>query len=453
MAITERESIQAAPRMNNERRPQRSYFRWVILGLISIIYMLVAVDRANLGIALPSIKSEFRIDNTQAGLFATLMFVAFAIAQIPVSFLTRKIGPRGVMTVALIFTALASYLIGDSKSTFDIKLYRSLLGVAEAGVSVCCITALNNWFSVRERGTATGYYWGISKMGPVICPPISTLILQAWGWRSIFQTFAIPVLVAAFFWFLLVRSKPEQSRWVSASELDHIASTAPVPHARRPHRAATVPSWLDSLIRYRPVALITTTGGVFRSWDIMGVTIAGIFIVGIFNVFLAWIPSYLLEAKHLSVGTVGIVTMTPFAGAVLGNFSGGWLSDNILGMRRKPLMMAGALCTSFAIVCLIFSPPSAIVTGALLLVTGFVVGLGYPHFSVYPMSLTTRDVYPVAYGVTNTGAAIGAALFPLIAGMILDAASWPALFAFLAGASLLGLLILITIVEPAVKHD
>jgi ACS family glucarate transporter-like MFS transporter len=452
MASNNLEYPGAITAIGKAERPGRSAFRWVILLLISIIYMLVAVDRANLGIALPSIKNEFHISNAQAGLFATVMFVAFAIAQIPASLLTRKVGPRAVMTVALVLTALASYLIGDSASTFDIKLYRSLLGVAEASVSVCCITALNNWFSVRERGTATGYYWGASKMGPVICPPISTLILQAWGWRAIFQTFAIPVLTAALFWLFLGRNKPEQSRFVSEVELERITSVEPKMDEPRDRRAAAVPAWVDRLIRYRQVEQIDDAAGVFRSWDIMGVTIAGIFIVGIFNVFLAWIPSYLLEAKHLSVGAVGIVTATPFAGAVTGNFAGGWISDNLLQMRRKPLMMCGALCTALAIVALIFSPASAVFTGLLLLVAGFVVGLGYPHFSVYPMSFTTRDIYPIAYGVTNTGAAIGAALFPLIAGMILDATSWSVLFAFLVGSSLLGLVILATIIEPAVSH-
>jgi sugar phosphate permease len=335
----------------------------------------------------------------------------------------------------------------------DIKIYRSVLGVAEASISVCCITTINHWFSVRERGTATGYYWGASKIGPVICPPIAVAILQAFGWRAIFQVFAVPVLLAAFIWYFFVQNRPEQSRYVSSSELGQIRS-AKAPEGRRRRRfSVSVPTWLDKIIRLKPMPLIDSVGGVFRSWNLIGNTLATVFMVGIFNVFLAWIPSYLLNVKHFTLATSGLLSATLFAGAVAGNFAGGWISDNLLGLRRKPLMMVGALFTALALVGVIYSAANIVVTALLLLVTGFIVGVGYPHFTIYPMSLTTREIYPIAYGVLNTGAALGAACFPYIAGLILDAYSWSVLFMFLSGSALMCLFFLTTIEEPLVSSD
>jgi len=442
-----------APLVNRSSRG--SMFRWVILALVCFIYMLVAADRANLGVALPAVKAEFHISNAEAGLFATLMFFCFAGSQIPSSMLVRRFGPRHLMMAGLVIAAIASYLIGTSEAPFDIKIFRSALGVAEAMISVCCITTINQWFSVRERGTATGFYWGASKLGPVLCPPLAVLILQAFGWRAIFQVFALPVLGAAFIWYFFVRSRPEDSRFVSAAELAHIRN----PHGRAdkdPAKKAAgwqVPAWVDKAIRLKPVALIDSFGGVFRSWNLIGNTFATIFMVGIFNVFLAWIPSYLLNAKHFSLGTAGLLSSTLFAGAVAGNLAGGWLSDNLLGLRRKPLMMFGALFTAIAIVCLIYSPPSILFTSVLLVLTGFVLGLGYPHFTIYPMSLTTREIYPIAFGALNTGAALGAACFPFIAGVILDAYSWDEVFVFLSLSSLICLAFLATIAEPVVADQ
>lgn len=436
-------------------RPLRSSFRWVVLALTCFIYMLVAADRANLGIALPSIKAEFELSNTAAGLFATLMFLAFTAAQIPSSYICQRFGPHKAMSVALILVSLASFLIGTSRSTHDIYAYRSFLGVVESCVSVCCMSALYNWFSRSERGTATGIFLGASKMGPVICPPLTVLILQAFGWRLIFQIFAIPVVLAAVVWYFLIRSKPEQSRHVSEAELEKIRSVLkPTTKADMPMAklAPNVPQWVDTAIRYRNVVRIDKGADVYRSWNIIGITIATIFMVGIFNVFLAWIPSYLINGKHLALSAVGFVTATPFAGAVVGNVLGGWVSDKLLGMRRKPLMMLGALFSAAAICCLIYAPASTMMLGGFLLLTGFVVGLGYPHFSTYPMSLTSPAAYPIAYGVTNTGAGIGAGLFPLIAGVILDVSTWSALFAFLAVSSLMCFIVLTTIVEPKVEE-
>jgi sugar phosphate permease len=412
--------------------------------------MLVAADRANLGIAIPAIKAEFRITNAEAGLFATLMFVANAISQIPASILCRRFDAKYLMTGALLAAAAASYFVGTSSSPLDVKIFRSLLGVAEAGIIVCCLATINNWFSARDRGTATGFFMGASKLGPVVFPPISVWILEVYGWRAIFQVFAVPVLVAALVWYFFVDSKPEKSRFVSTAELDRMRNplTSVGVASVNPESRAQVPPWVDKIIRAKAIRPIDSMGGVFRSWNLIGNLIATIFMVGIFNVFLAWVPSYLLNHKHFSLGTAGVLSSVLFAGAVAGNLTGGWISDKLLGRRRKPLMMLGALCTAAAFVCLIYCPANAILTGIFLLPTGFVVGLGYPHFIIYPMSLTTREIYPVAFGLVNTGSAIGAACFPLITGIILDAYSWDMVFVFLAGSALVCLAFLLTIEEP-----
>jgi sugar phosphate permease len=431
------------------RSDRMSKFRWVVLALICIVYMLVAADRVNLGIAIPAIKQEFHISNTEAGLFATLMFFCFAVAQIPSGYLARRFGARNLMTIALVLTALSSFLVGTSTSPTDIKLYRSLLGLAEASISVCCITTINQWFSSKEKGTASGLFWGASKMGPVICPPLSVLIMQHLGWRAIFQFFAIPVTVLAILWFWKVRNRPEESPSVSQAELDHIRSTDGTKTGKGDRLQAQVQfGWLDRIIRARSISPIETTKSVFLSWNIIGCAFAYLCMVGILNTFLAWIPSYLTNAKHLSLTSVGFLSAVPFAGAVAGNLAGGWISDRLLQARRKPLMMLGAAATTVTTFILIYAPASPIFTAALLLLMGFTLGLGYPQFSIYPMGLTNKDIYPVAYAVVNIGASLGAALFPLAAGIILDGYNWDVLFVFLAGASLLALVFLTTIIEP-----
>ena len=76
------------------------------------------------------------------------------------------------------------------------------------------------------------------------------------------------------------------------------------------------------------------------------------------------------------------------------------------------------------------------------------MGLGYPHFTIYPMSITTREIYPIAFGVLNTGASLAAGLFPFLTGLILDAYSWNMVFLFLAASALVCLVFLVTIQEP-----
>jgi sugar phosphate permease len=64
------------------------------------------------------------------------------------------------------------------------------------------------------------------------------------------------------------------------------------------------------------------------------------------------------------------------------------------------------------------------------------------------MGLTTKEAYPLAFAIVNTGGQLGGACAPLIVGVILDAYSWNAVFIYLALSSVLCFTLVSTIDEP-----
>ncbi|MBN0524218.1 MFS transporter, partial [Pseudomonas aeruginosa] len=83
-------------------------------------------------------------------------------------------------------------------------------------------STINNWFPPKEKATATGVYIAATMFAPIIVPPLAVWIAVTWGWRWVFFSFAIPGIVAAIAWYLLVKSKPAESGFVSQSELAEI---------------------------------------------------------------------------------------------------------------------------------------------------------------------------------------------------------------------------------------
>ena len=421
-------------------------FRWVVMALLFILYTVANADRANIGFALPYLRKEFAMTNTEAGAIISLFFVGYALMQIPSGFLVKKFGMRTMFSVGMLFTSLFTGMIGMANSAFALKALRIGVGIAEAPVAIACTTAINNWFPAKEKGTASGIFLAGSKVGPLIVPPLCAWIISVWGWREIFYAFMVPGMLLAVVWYLLVTNKPADSKFVSAAEAEYIADTSVVQKEEKKREYKLW--WVDKLVRAKKVNPLTNSSQVFKCWDIYGAAIGYFFMVGIVSVLMSWLPSYLVTVKQFAIMKTAFVSSAPFAGTVAGNFVGGWVSDNILNKRRKPMMMVTALSTTIMMYSLINAPADATLLAILLFVTGFLLALGYSAFMAYPMGRVDKESYPVAFSIVNTGGQLGGAGAPLFVGMILDKFNWDAVFLALAIGSFICLAVVATIVEP-----
>ena len=426
---------------------KKTKYRWVVMGLLFILYTVANADRANIGFVLPYLRKEFAMSNTEAGGIISLFFFAYAAFQIPSGFLVKKFGIRTMFTMGMIFTSLFTGMIGTAGSIFSLKALRLLVGVAEAPVAISSSATINNWFPAKEKGTATGIFLAGSKAGPLIVPLLCAWIISVWGWREVFYIFMVPGLLLAAIWFFFISDTPADSKFVNEAEAAYIADKTVVEKQVASKREYKL-WWLDKIVRAKKVEPLTTPAQVFRSWDIYGVACGYFFAVGLSSVFMSWLPTYLVTVKHFAIMNTAFVASAPFAGTVVGNFFGGWFSDNVLGKRRKPMMMLTAISTSIMMYSMINAPESAVLLGLLLFVAGILLALGYSMYMAYPMGRTNKETYPVAFSVVNMGGQIGGACAPLIVGIILDKYNWDAVWMALAIGSFICLAIVSSVIEP-----
>jgi MFS transporter, ACS family, glucarate transporter len=426
----------------------RTKYRWFVMALLFILYTVANSDRANIGFALPYLRKEFSMSNTEAGGIISLFFFAYAAFQIPSGFLVKKFGARTMFSIGMLFTSIFTGFIGTAGSVFTLKALRIGVGVAEAPVAIASSATINNWFPPKEKGTATGIFLAGSKFGPLIVPFLCAWIISTWGWREIFYFFMIPGAILAIIWFFLVNDKPSDSKFVNEAESEYISdrtiSEAKTAGPKREYKLW----WLDKIVRAKKVEPLAGPSQVFRSWDIYGVAGGYFFAVGLSSVFMSWLPTYLVTVKHFAIMKTAFVASAPFAGTVVGNFFGGWFSDNFLGKRRKPMMMVTAISTSIMMFSMINAPEDATLLGLLLFLAGILLALGYSMYMAYPMGRTNKESYPVAFSIVNMGGQIGGACAPLIVGMILDAFNWTAVWTALAIGSFICLALVASVIEP-----
>ena len=423
-------------------------YRWFVAALFFAIYTIAAADRANLGVALPFLRKEFPMSNSDAGGLVSLFLIAYALAQLPSAWLLSRFGVRKVFTISMILTSVATALTGLVGSLASLKMCRLGLGVAEGPLPIGVTTTINHWFPSKEKGTASGIFLSAVKFGPVVTPILGAAIVSIWGWKEIFIFFAIPGILLSIVWFLLVVDKPAESRFVNDGEAAIISERAAGVDAAGIGAASPAMPRLDRFIRTRDEPVLKTTGSLFRSWNMWGCALGYCFQLGISSVLLAWIPTYLMTVKKFSDMGMGFVAAPPWVGAVIGSIIGGLMSDRLLGKRRKPGMLISAAATAGMMYALINSPADPMLYGALLFTTGVMLSIGYSAYMVYPMPFVAKEKFPVANAIVNMSGQLGGAATPFITGLLLDNYGWDLVFGFMAGISCLTFVIVLTISEP-----
>jgi len=430
---------------------KKTRFRWLVLSMIFLVYMIAGADRANIGVVVPFIKESFKLTNTDIGAMTSLFYLGYAIIQIPAGFFFGKYGVHRLFSLSIILTSIATLVMGIATSVFQFKVARLLLGFSEGPLNIGIVTTINRWFPPQEKGTATGIFMSSIKFAPAVVPPLCAWIILVFGWREVFYLFAIPGLLSAVLWWWLVKDNPKDSPYCSKTEVDYINSRAAASGDTidsKNHQKISSLRWLDKIIRTKKIHPLNTNREVLLSWNIWGCALGYFFMVGITYAIMTWVPTYLVTVKKFSIMKMGFVAAAPWVGAMLGNLIGGWLSDKIFDKRRKPVMILTAASTVCMMYSLLYAPNDPIVLSSVLLLAGILLNLGYSTFLVYPMGLASKEKCPFAASIINTAGSLGGAFAPFVVGVLLDKFNWDMVFTFLSASSLMTLLILFTIIEP-----
>lgn len=437
--------------MSTAASPKRTGYRWLVLAMIYLTYMIAGADRANIGVAIPVIRKDFHLSNTDVGALASLFYITYALIQIPAGYLFEKFGIRRILVGSMILTSLSTLFTGAAASAFQIKASRAVLGAAEGPINIGIVSTINRWFPPHEKGLATGVFMSSIKFAPAFVPPLCAWLMLHYGWREVFYIFAAPGFISALLWYWLVRDDPSEVKRCSPAEQAYIKDSAPVGSTVTKAGAMDSPQkagWLDKAIRLREIDLLKTNAEILRSWNVWACALGYFFMVGITYTIMTWVPTYLVTVKHFSIMKMGFVASAPWVGAIVGNLLGGWLSDNFFEKRRKPVMLITSAATVIMMYVLIQAPSEPTALAALFFLAGVLLNLGYSTFLVYPMGIATKEKVPFAASIVNFAGSLGGAFTPFAVGVLLDNFNWDWVFGLLALSSLIAFFLVLSMIEP-----
>ncbi|WP_330253352.1 MFS transporter [Nocardia sp. NBC_00565] len=135
---------------------------------------------------LPSLSAAFHVAPAQAALTVSLTTGFLALAIVPVSALSSRIGRTRVMTGSAVISAAIGLLLPLSPSLDVLLAGRALQGAALAGVPAVAMAYLAEEIGAAGLGTAMGVYVAGTTIGGLAgrLIPAFTLDLASWRWAE-----------------------------------------------------------------------------------------------------------------------------------------------------------------------------------------------------------------------------------------------------------------------------
>ncbi|WP_319402412.1 MFS transporter [uncultured Anaeromusa sp.] len=389
--------------------------RWLVLGVSWIVFFVAFLDRVNLSVAMPLISKEFSLSPEQVGYLFSAFFISYTVFQIPGGYLSDKVGPKKVLLVALIWWSIMTMATGVARTFSQFFIVRVLFGIGEGLQPPCAFKLNSNWFPNQERATANAIFTSACSFGPAIAPSIAVAIIGLWGWHALFYIFGALGFVIMPLLYFFVKNSPEEDPDISKEELEYIKSG----------QTEIVTQTTDS----EEVGLMSVLKN--RNIVLLALTYFG-FMCAFFGL-LSWLPSYLVKARGFELVKMGIFSGLPFLALGIAQPFGGWLSDKVFKGKRKIQAMVVNLAAGPVLYGVVVAPTETVAM-ALLVCTGFLVGMAFGPLWAMPMESVKRSYVGMATGVMNAGGSIGGILSPIIIGYLVGMSGYNAAFVFMGGA-------------------
>jgi len=386
--------------------------RWWVVGLVALAAVINYIDRQAFGALWPEIAKELfpgmDADGTKAiyGTISAIFILSYAAGQTIFGKIFDWIGTRigfalsiGIWSVATMIHALAQGLISFS-------IFRSILGIAEAGNWPGAAKANAEWFPTKERALAQGIFNSGAAVGGIIAYPVIGLLSIYLSWQAIFVCVGLLGLLWLLPWLFIVKSDPKKHPWLTEDEKNYILTGQKVVNDE------------GNSDGYNP-----NTSELLKRKESWGVIIASACIDPIWWLFIVWIPIYLNEVFGLDVKEIAFSAWVPYVGAMIGAWTGGLIAQNRLSAgwsvnkTRKIVITLGCLVM---IPCFILlkSPGTAynaVIIMAVLLF-GFQIAIG--NVQTLPSDMYSGKVVGTLSGFSGTAAKLGAfgltALIPIL---------------------------------------
>lgn len=298
--------------------PRSRYrYKWELLGILWVAYLLNQGDRQIYNAVLPLIKADLGVSDVALGTVATIFTLLYGVFVPLAGCLGDFASKKWIVCLSLLTFSVGTLLTGFSGGFLMLILFRSVAtGVGEAFYYPAA-NALIGHYHRDTRAQAMAVHQTALYIGIVASSWIAGTVGDQHGWRATFYLFGGFGLLMAV--VVAVRLRNE-----------HRDAEAEQPDVERnSDSAAPVLEPVEAPVKLREVlsAILRKPTLYFLSAAFGGMVFVN---VG----FMTWMPTFLYEKFHLSLKDAALsATLYHYIAAFVGVMAGGRLADRMAARR------------------------------------------------------------------------------------------------------------------------
>ncbi len=187
--------------------PSENTFSWRFVAPMYMGSTLNPINSSMLATALVPIAAFMHVSVAQTTILVTALYLASSIAQPTAGKLSEEFGPRRVFLVGILMVFLGGLLGGFGRDLMMLIISRILIGIGTSTAYPSAMLLIRRRAESAGMSKPPGNVLGALQIAGVITAavglPIGGVLVDAWGWRTIFLVnipFALVAFVMAALW-------------------------------------------------------------------------------------------------------------------------------------------------------------------------------------------------------------------------------------------------------------
>lgn len=402
----------------------RIFYGWVVVATFCIAGSAIWGVRFSFGVFFKSLESEFALSRAATSAIFSALMVLGGIFTILGGWALDRFGPKKVFLFMGVCTGLGLLLTGQVSDLWQIFFtYSLLLAMGTSAIYVTVMSTVSRWFEKR-RGLALGIASIGAGMGPLVVAPFATYLISDFDWRGAFTILGVIALAMVIPLSLLLKRDPQ--------EIGLLPDGADLSASGTAYQRPVVST--DYLSPWQ--ALRTRS-----FWLLLCIFL--LYAIYMFIILTHLVP----HVTDLGFSAAEAATVLSVAGGstIIGRVLLGIASDRL---GKKKTVMLGALIHIIALLCLLWARELWT-----FYIFALMFGLGWGGMGPATAALI-GDTFGLVrlgaiLGLIDVGFNVGAAIGPVVGGLIYDLRQ-SYFLSFLLGV---GLILVTMVLIPFIRRE